>query len=313
MSGFGNSQCVVETRYVSSEYEELWLANVGEWQSDYCKARPNPESVQIWLDTVKLTFQNTSDVRFDQRVFSKFETTLLCGGSKTTLITWIEPLAHALRHPSALPCVGGGVDGFLGDPNYLVLASYQDMAVANKAANMKCLERMCQNIYIDLGATIFQPNTDGQGWFIESYEQRGIIFDRLLLWEAAPKPPAKVFEKLPKSLFHKYQYYNIPATSDINDVTHPVNILKQIAQPGDFVVFKLDIDNTAVETSILQALMDDATAFELLDEFIFEYHVSFAPMLRYWGGSEDRTKSLKDSYKLFYELRKRGVRSHSWT
>lgn len=52
-------------------------------------------------------------------------------------------------------------------------------------------------------------------------------------------PPSKVYDKLPQELMHKYQYFNIPATSDIKLPSHPLNMLKSVAQPGDFVVLKL--------------------------------------------------------------------------
>jgi hypothetical protein len=67
-----------------------------------------------------------------------------------------------------------------------------------------------------------------------SYEQRGIVMDRLLLWEAAPvTPPSCIFAELPKELFHKYQYFNIPAGTDYNDASHPVSF------PGVNVCFCL--------------------------------------------------------------------------
>jgi hypothetical protein len=48
--------------------------------------------------------------------------------------------------------------------------------------------------------------------------------DRLLLWEAASiNPPSAIFAQLPKELFHKYQYFNIPAITDYTDASHPVS------------------------------------------------------------------------------------------
>lgn len=63
---------------------------------------------------------------------------------------------------------------------------------------------------------------------------------RLLLWEAKPiSPPTGVYDSLPLDLLHKYQYFNMPATSDLKLQSHPLNVLKRVAQPGDFVVLKL--------------------------------------------------------------------------
>jgi hypothetical protein len=92
-----------------------------------------------------------------------------------------------------------------------------------------------------------------------------------------------------------------------------VRILKSIAQPADFVVFKLDIDNFAAENSILASLSGDPAASALVDEFFLEFHVNFQPMVeRGWGNTVDPNKKLADAFKLFHELRQKGWRAHSW-
>jgi hypothetical protein len=91
-----------------------------------------------------------------------------------------------------------------------------------------------------------------------------------------------------------------------------VRILKSIAQPADFVAFKLDIDNYAAENAILSNLVNDPAAASLVDEFFLEYHVNFQPMLGSWGNTVDPSKSLADAFTLFHELRKKGWRAHSW-
>jgi hypothetical protein len=91
-----------------------------------------------------------------------------------------------------------------------------------------------------------------------------------------------------------------------------VRILKSIAQPADFVAFKLDIDNYAAESSILSSLVNDPAAAGLVDEFFLEYHVNFTPMVQYWGNTIDAGKNLADAFKLFHGLRQKGWRAHSW-
>ena len=92
----------------------------------------------------------------------------------------------------------------------------------------------------------------------------------------------------------------------------PVNVLLQVAQPGDFVLFELDIDNFKVEYEIMDSILGNSTVLSLIDEFVFEYHVGFAPMLPAWGHTADKTKTLDDAYQLFYKLRQKGIRAHSW-
>ncbi|WIA15628.1 hypothetical protein OEZ85_002255 [Tetradesmus obliquus] len=202
---------------------------------------------------------------------------------------------------------------------YLLLENQKDMlalrAAAGPSGKEACINRSCQAIYMDLGATRWEaaPESVGQGWFYRSYARRGIDMDRLLLWEAKPvSPPSAIFAELPKELLHRYQYFNIPAITDYSDASHAVRMLKSIAQPADFVAFKLDIDNVVAENAILSSLSGDATAAALVDEFFMEYHVSFAPMMPWWAGGEDPNKKLADAYKLFLQLRQQGWRAHSW-
>ena len=176
-----------------------------------------------------------------------------------------------------------------------------------------------QNIFVDLGASTWDAGNGGpsQSWFYDSYKQRGIEFDRLLMWEAKATPAAAVFSVLPKDLWHKYQYFNWPASSNSSDASAPLNIIKKIAKRGDFVVLKLDIDTPEVEMAILRELLSDPSLLELVDEFFFEYHVLFGPMNMDWFGSSDprhthTTDTLADSYNVFRTLREKGVRAHSW-
>lgn len=90
---------------------------------------------------------------------------------------------------------------------------------------------------------------------------------------------------------------------------------------------KLDIDNNPVETALVRQLLDDPEALARVDEFFWEHHVWGSPLQKTrvdlfgtknigWGqhmptrGARDST--LRDSYRIFTELRERGVRAHAW-
>jgi hypothetical protein len=162
--------------------------------------------------------------KMDPRVFSRFVTTFYCDGKETQHITYIEPLSHGLRHPNAL--CNRGTD--VMDRKYLLPAHRADHATASKLGNVHCQNRTCQAMYFDLGATTLQstPDEAGQGWFFNAYQRQGIVFDRFFLWEAVTQAPAEVFKNVPKADMHKYQYFNVPVTSDAADMSNPVNILK---------------------------------------------------------------------------------------
>ncbi|WIA14773.1 hypothetical protein OEZ85_003257 [Tetradesmus obliquus] len=316
-------ECTTQTTYISSDLELAWLGNVTAWQDRFCDVVRTPQQQQwtkIWLDTIAAEASGKQNITYDPAVFSRFVTTRTCPGQQQapqeSIITWIEPLAHGLRHPNSLCNMGAD----LFNRGYLLIANQKDVlalrAAATPSNSEACSSRSCQAIYMDLGATRWEAalNSVGQAWFYRSYAQRGITMDRLLLWEAVPvSPPSAIFAQLPKELFHKYQYFNIPAGTDYSDASHPVRMLKSIAQPADFVAFKLDIDNYAAENSILSNLSGDTAAAALVDEFFLEYHVDFKPMIeRGWKGTEDPNKKLADAFKHFQQLRQKGWRAHSW-
>lgn len=226
---------------------------------------------------------------------------------KKTHTAWIEPLSHGLRHPNSL--CGRGAD--IVDRNYLLLAFTDNVRAQH---SLQCGVRKCQAIYFDLGASTWNTGAGGpsQSWFVETYAKHGIQFDRFLLWEAQHLAPKELFKDVPKDMFHKYQYFNIPANADSNSADAPVHILQTIAKPGDFVVFKLDIDNPAIENAILKSIMSKPEILGLVDEFIFEHHVKFEPMLIHWRDNIDHNMTLAGSYKVFSSLRQAGIRAHSW-
>lgn len=161
----------------------------------------------------------------DPRVFSRWRTTYDCGnGQITEQVSWIEPLSHGLRHPNALCSRGADVM----DRTYLLLAHQAEHAAASRLGNLQCKGRMCQSIYFDLGATTLKAGSQeaGQGWFYDAYKRQGIDFDRFLLWEARQQTPETIYAHLPKGDIHKYQYFNIPVTTNVADPSHPINILK---------------------------------------------------------------------------------------
>ena len=104
---------------------------------------------------------------------------------------------------------------------------------------------------------------------VESYKKLGISFDRIFAWEANPMDPAKYWEvhtwqlwcacppclpdvccphpstklcwlfgvqEVPPELQSSLNFYNVPLTTNLSDPKCPLNVLKRIYNPGDFVV-----------------------------------------------------------------------------
>lgn len=151
----------------------------------------------------------------------------------------------------------------------------------------------------------------------KTYERNGIDFNRMLLWEAKQINGNEIFSKVPAEWYPAFQYFDIPVTSDVSSLTHPLHILKEVHPGTGFIGFKLDIDHNVIESDIATALVNNHADFPAIRagqfEFFFEHHVDFQPMRQYWKGTATNSGMvLGDSYALFLTMRKLGIRAHSW-
>ena len=116
------------------------------------------------------------------------------------------------------------------------------------------------------------------------------------------------------------------ATDRIAQVTIGAYVA-QVARPSDYVVVKLDIDNSMTELALIEQLLDgNSPASGLVDELFWEHHVagsllSCPRLMRYhrnsgWGtmtfNTSDTRETLAGSYDLLTRLREQGIRAHSW-
>lgn len=295
--------------YTSSEFESLWLKNVAKWQVDnstFCnQAIMHQDKAQYWLQTTQALMM-TERVQIprqtrNETVFSKFQRMAQCNGHEYVFESWIEPLAFGLRHPAA-PC---NMD-YLMSKDFLLLTSESELKHIGCGV-------MPRTFYFDLGASTFADGGgSSQAFFTSAYRTRGITFDRILMWEASTHAVKEIYDGVPPELYGSYQYFNIPASADPKDPTNPLNILKSITNPEDFVLLKLDIDNPPVEDQFIDQIVKDPEIYSRIDELVFEHHCKFPAMERAWGGQPDAKADLAQSYQLFLELRQKGVRSHGW-
>ena len=217
----------------------------------------------------------------------------------------IEPLVSFLRHPLYFcPPAVSAVD-FL-DRSYLHLPLLSQLP-----------DPLCKKWFFDAGATIYDTGTGAsQSWFIDSYRNRGIEFDRIIGWEAVVTDPVTQWNSVPADIKTRTSWFNIPATFAPDDADNPLFHIKQLTKPEDYVVFKLDIDNPVVEIELVQQIMGDPELLLLIDEFFFEHHVSGSPMQWCcWGdlrNNQVKFGTLPESYEIFTFFRKNGIRAHSW-
>lgn len=112
----------------------------------------------------------------------------------------------------------------------------------------------------------------------------------------------------------KLHYYNIPAQTQVGHPDNPWTMVKMVTKEEDYVVVKLDIDNNPVEVELVRQLLNDDELAQLIDEFIWEHHVNMSPMsFRGWGANPGGSSNgwgtdLASSYRIFVELRQKGIR-----
>ena len=182
-------------------------------------------------------------------------------------------------------------------------------------------------LLFDVGSTHWAAVPDsetgffGVSWLVDAYGKLGIEFDAVHAWEASPKNAREYFGAMPLALGAKWHFYNFPVTGPAiagsgvsGNLPGPENVLevlRAVARPGDFVVFKIDIDAEALEEKIVLELLADDALGALVDDFYFEHHVRNVVMgPRGWG--DVQLRDVQDSIGLFQALRRRGIRAHSW-
>ena len=131
--------------------------------------------------------------------------------------------------------------------------------------------------------------------------QAGVDFESIWAWEATQQDPVEYWDLVPdiykqRSCFpstrtachHHFtserpalslcacrlHFYNTPIKENFTHAAHPLNIIRNICQPGDFIAVKLDIDNGPMEMAIMDAISGDTDLRGCISEMFFEQHYS---------------------------------------
>lgn len=307
--------------YVPSTFEKKWSDNINMWKADICKElnRQSNDTAK-WIKTVEEDLKGPQH-QVDTSIFSKHVYKTASGKTKELLL---EPLAGILRHPyyckrpallnnvaleDRFIVVDGKRKDYLLDKDWL----YLDW-------NIKEMKHdgggLAKGFYFDAGASDWTSGAGGasQSWFHSIFTERGITFDGgMYLWEVTKHDPVHIFNLLPNFLIPFYHWYNIPCSAEKGNANNPIDMIKKLCKPRDFVVFKLDIDTPGVELPLMQQLVEDDVAIGLIDEMFFEYHVRDKYMGPIWGPSSGNMPGdMQTAYDLFLKLRQKGLRIHSW-
>lgn len=287
LSAFAGGEVCTADSYHPSDLEIGFMHNANAWTNDQptlCSHLAKKE----WVT------ENQAGNGMASSTFSR-----MCRNGEHPQV--LEPLAGILRDPR-----------YLCPDNYRFLLFSIDWLVLADSKSIP-MPASSKRYFFDAGGTHFM---DAMQFFTSKYQERGIVFDHIYVWEAVYQtvdmywsgtPPAtRAFWEPRLSFFN-----GVPVTSDPADhINNPVNRIHQLCGVKDFCAFKLDIDTPSVELPIAnQLLANPAATRASLDEFFFEHHVH-GLMQNNWGDAVEGT--FADSYQMFGQLRQLGVRAHSW-
>jgi hypothetical protein len=176
--------------------------------------------------------------------------------------------------------------------------------------DLKIAQQAPQVFFFDIGASTFSDSSMVPlSMFVDLLNNFNVELSHIFSWEAKPASP-EYWEGMPLHLLGRTSFYNTYASSDVSSKWNPLNLLQSVATVNDFVFFKLDIDTPSVEMPLIEQILNNTSFSNLIDIFFFEHHVDIPEMRRFWG--EDLQMTLHDSYEIFTQLRRKGIRAHSY-
>lgn len=147
-------------------------------------------------------------------------------------------------------------------------------------------------------------------YITEIYKKFGFEFDHIYAFEINEKKPTDVYERVPEYLMASYHWINVGVSPEQGNKYNPWSSILRRYTKDDFIVVKLDVDNSAIENRLAHQLLENTNLTEVVDQFYFEHHVSLAEMKAWWRRS--MSGSIHESLQLFHDLREKGVAAHFW-
>ena len=301
-------------RYVPSPLESWWLQNAGlvaeqpkNWSRGCEAVVADVAPINKWLEVARDRAMS-SNTDWSPDIFSYHE---YCPGGRARMRVPIEPLFAMLRHPR-FHCFGclrpagckRNEDFATALNKSHLLPPWRDEVVSRRPSRA---------FLFDLGASTYTAGAGGasMSWFIQNYARRGIVFDRVLAWEATLHEPNKIFgPPLPPAVLYRLSYFNLPLSVIKGDRHNPLSAVAELVRPDDFAVVKVDFDSPTLEAALVEQMLAPEIS-ALVDELYFEQHVGDIALAKYKYGPKVGVR-LNESYDLFSRLRLAGIRAHPW-
>lgn len=173
-----------------------------------------------------------------------------------------------------------------------------------------------RNMHIDVGASNFATNPNAPKWMYDRYQARGQPFDKFIAIHGKMPDAKKSHEDVPAELIGRYQVLGMPLFPQGSEYQGVQNLIQRTVKEEDFFVLKLHDNSREFSDRFIKDLISDERGLaKLVDEFYFEHKVKFNPMAGPWGLDSKLASEVGDlaaSYKLFKDLRDKGIRAHSW-
>ncbi len=345
----GSGECVwMFESYQSSEWEKEWIEGeeTGVRTDVECEVlserREAERSERLIKAITGLVSNSAPSIPPDAiDLFSRMIYARRCGPDKKDTgerrVQLIEPLIGLLRDPLSIcerpPSVTRETHGTFGSledevqsKRHLLpapLAPWSDDPKNMKSWRLGDMEDRAagkpprQRALIDIGASLYggwNSYTPAvcAAWFVDRFKRHNLSFDWIVSFEIEKHDPDDIFKDVPDDVLPHYIYFNQGVVAEEGGRWNPWRILKQMSlSDQDYIAVKLDIDVPEIENPLMEQLMNDDALRRRVDEVFFEHHVNVRSMLRFWR-TENLSITMKDSYRMFLDLRRKGVRMHSW-
>jgi hypothetical protein len=151
--------------------------------------------------------------------------------------------------------------------------------------------------------------SSGLAWFVDTYKDIGVEFDEIFAWEAQQYKPDDYWREVPADVARRLHFYNQPIQAEPSAKMNPLAWIRHKFKPGDYIVFKLDIDNDELEDKFIRQIAESGDLKDMIAEMFFEKHFD-SPDMRPWFGSP--ATSYLSALAGISKLRAAGIRIHYW-
>jgi len=294
--------CVIDDEYRPMYYN---TANRNTFEIQWVPPQANPKmdyGVRLEGDGLPKPF--TPEL---EHIFSKF--VFYDEVEKQYYTEYIEPLVSHLRFPLAV-CLHPNEDYYL----------YREITFRGWIMPPSNGVRKERKFYFDAGASDWEDGAGGPSlkYFYNMWKRHDILWDQIYAYEMTTTRK-EFYDIIPQEYANLVNYQQCPVSSSPQDDSLqtpflPLEIQRKTNE-DDYVLLKLDIDSPRVEQGTIDYILEhnnNGGSFNIIDEIFYEHHILDNYLMSKWWGAGAAKTSMEESYRMFLNLRLKGIRAHSW-